>query len=213
MSEENIKNEFQSVDIAVLLPCCVEQDTDIFLSILKGVIWRTKLDDENIEALKAGMTENMFYVKSNDLLAHWKELSSKSQRVRQFKLLGYWIARNFPTLGQKLLGDAWQATPETQVEIIGNVLMSAVEIEDAIFRKMQIRIITMNVSFSTLDKLKHFVKVPTSIGTFNGKKISRKLTSYEIIVDHTERCWAALKCGKFSTDEVRFLKIVFLFYN
>lgn len=196
---ENVK-----ITVSVLLPFCAEVESDIFLSILKAAVWRMRLEDPHIEALKAGITDK-FSVKLNDLSAHWKELDSKSQRIRQFKLLGFWIARSFPALGKKLVGDAWQASPGTRVEVVGNASMSPDEIETFIFRKMQIRIIEMKVSPSTLDKIKHFVRAPTNIEKLKGTKVSPKLTSYEVKIDDRKLCWKALKVGK----EVSFMKICF----
>lgn len=211
LNAKNVSNEVQPV--CVLLPICAELETDVFLNILRSVVARSRLDEHYIEELKVGMGDNMFYVKSNDLMANWKELDSKSQRIRQYRLLGFWISRNFAALGKKLLGDMWQPSQGKRVEVMENPMMSADEIDALVFRKMQLRIIELNVCYSTLDKIKHFVKAPISIGKFNSIRISPKIKSFEIEIDYMDCCWKALKFGIFSMNEVIILTEMFLSVN
>lgn len=200
-SVNNNSSEIQPV--CVLLPFCVELENDVFLNILRLVVGRLKLDGhDDIEALKSGMTDDVLYVKSNDLMSNWKDLDSKPQRFQQLKLFGFWAARNFPSLSKKLLGEQWQGFQGKRVEVIEDPMMPADEIESLISQKMQIRIMELNVSNSTLDKIKHFVKTPISIEKFNRLKITQKINSFEVKVDHIQRCWEALKCGKFSLNKI-----------
>lgn len=56
MSEnKNIKNS----SICVLLPVCIESDTDttnVFLKILKSVVNHTRLEDVYVDSFKSGMS-------------------------------------------------------------------------------------------------------------------------------------------------------------
>lgn len=196
---ENCKED--KTVICVLLPFCVELEIDLFLNLLRNVLWRSKLDDE-LDIVKAGMSADTLYIKSNDLLVNWKELNSKSQRIRQMKLLGVWIMYNYPSLGKKLFGEAWQAPERKIVEVLGESVKSTEAVNEVIFKKMTLRIIQLDVSHSTLSKLKNFVKVPTDVSKFNGIQISRKMTSFEINVSVIEHCWKALKFGTFVCENV-----------
>lgn len=195
--------------ICVLLPVCVELETDVFLNILRNVVARSarsELYDLQFDAFTAGLTDDTFYIKSNDMLLNWKELDSKSQRIRQLKLLGFWAIKNYPSLGKKLLGETWQPPQRKSVEVFGNSVMSPDAIDDVIFRKMQLRIMELSVCHSTVTaKLKHFVQAPSNIGKFNEIQISPAIKSFEIENDYLENCWKALKFGSFSMNEVRFI--------
>ncbi|KAJ6639520.1 hypothetical protein Bhyg_12266, partial [Pseudolycoriella hygida] len=124
------------------------------------------------------------------------DMTSTSQRVRQTKLLGYWAIENYPALGRKFFGDTWHPPQRQSVEVLGNSWISPHAIDKAIFRKLNIRIIALNVCESTLGRLKHFVEAPSNIDKFNGIKIIKNLKSFDIKSDYVDVCWKALKHGK-----------------
>ncbi|KAJ6648125.1 hypothetical protein Bhyg_03350, partial [Pseudolycoriella hygida] len=170
-------------------------EVDIFFNILKNVVLRSRSDDHLVDALKFGMT-GTFHIKSKDLLDNWKDMTSTSQRVRQRKLLGYWAIENYPALGRKFFGDTWYPPQSRSVEVLGNSWISPHAIDKAIFRKLNIRIIALNVCESTLGRLKHFVEAPSNIDEFNGIKFTKNLKSFDIKSDYVDVCWKALKHGK-----------------
>lgn len=209
MSESEINKEVKTV-ICVLLPFCVELETDVFLNLLRNVVARSRLDDQQLDILKAGMIADTLYIKSDDLLVNWKELNSEPQRIRQLKLLGVWTMYNYPSLGKKLFGESWQAPERKIVEVLGDSVKSAEAVNEVIFRKMKLRIIELNVSHSTLLKLKQFVRVPIDVGKSNGMKISPRIKLFEIDESAIENCWKALKFGKFVSDKVLYIFMNFL---
>lgn len=191
--------------ICVLLPFCMELETDVFLNLLRNVVARSRLDDQQLDILKAGMIADTLCIKSDDLLVNWKELNSESQRIRQLKLLGVWTMYNYPSLGKKLFGDSWQAPERKIVDVLGVSAKSAEAVNDVIFKKMKLRIFELNISHSTLLKLKHFVRVPVDVEKFNGIQISPRIKLFEIDESVIEKCWKALKFGSFVSDKVRFI--------
>lgn len=201
---ETEKNKEVKTVICVLLPFCVELETDVFLNLLRNVVARSKLDDHQLDILKAGMIADTLYIKSNDLLINWKDLKSESQRIRQIKLLGVWTMYNYPSLGKKLFGESWQAPERKIVEVLGGSVMSAEDVNEVILKKMKLRIIELNISPSTLLKLRHFVRVPIDVGKFNGIQISPRIKLFEIDENVIGNYWKALKLGSFVSEKVIF---------
>lgn len=196
--------------VLILLPICIELETDVFLNILKNVIGRKKLDDHFIDsALKLGMRYDKFSIEEEDMSVSWSEKKSKDDQIRQSKLLGYWAINNFPSLGKKLFGSSWQTPNRQSLQVVGHSkVISAEEIDAMVFQKMKIRVMQLNVSPSTLVKINHFVNAPANIGKTNESKISIKIKSFDPDDEWTEQCWKALKLGSFSLNgsyEVSFL--------
>ncbi|KAJ6639538.1 hypothetical protein Bhyg_12284, partial [Pseudolycoriella hygida] len=48
-------------------PIPYELESDVFLSLLRNVLWRSKLDNE-LDIVKTGMSADTLYIKPNDLL-------------------------------------------------------------------------------------------------------------------------------------------------
>ena len=196
--------------VLILLPICIELETDVFLNILKNVIGRKKLDDHYIDnALKLGMRSDKFSIEEEDISVSWREKKSRDDQIRQSKLLGYWAINNFPSLGKKLFGSSWQTPNRQSLQVVGHSkVLSAEEIDAMVFQKLKIRVMQLNVSPSTLVKINHFVNVPANIGKTNESKISMKIKSFDPYDEWNEQCWKALKLGSFSLDgnyEVSFL--------
>lgn len=181
--------------ISVLLPHCVELKKDVFLEILLSVVWRSKMDEYLRDSLKSGMTDKSLCIKSKDLLLDWRSLTSKSQQLRQYQLLGYWTMQYYPALGKKLFKDTWKPLQRQSIEVIGSEPMSSDAVDTAIMRKMKLRSIELDVCRTTLQKLRHFVETPNNIGKYNETRISRQVKSFDIEDDHIEKCWKALKYG------------------
>lgn len=201
---ENSNKNDKSEKVCVLLPFCDELETDVFLNVLKHVVGRSKLPfDHHLECFKDGMTAHTLYIESNDLLVNWNESDSKSQRIRQMKILGFWTAYNYPIFGKKLFGETWQPPQCKSVEILGDSSVEVSAINEVVFRKMKLRIMELSVCHSTLAKLKYFVRIPDDIAKFNGFQVSHKIMSFVIGSDQAEDCWKPLKLGKFPMSEVR----------
>lgn len=169
------------------------------------------MDDHYLDALKSGMTAKTLCVKQNDLLVDWKELTSKSQQLRQYQLLGYWATHNYPDLGKKLFGETWKAVQRQSIEVIGSEAMSSDAVDAVIMRKMKVRSIELNVCQSTLSKLRHFVETPNNIVKCNEIRISPKIKSFDIKDDYIEKCWKALKYGNLPMSEVGSISIELVF--
>ncbi len=197
------KNDIKiTPSVNILLPICVESETDVFFNILRNVIARSKLDEHILDnAVKLGMMGDKFYIKSKDLTKKWSDLVTMSQQIRQSKLIGFWAIDNFPSLGKKLNGKLWKASKEKCLQFSGNSkTVTAAEIDSIIFQKLKIRVIQLNVSESTLSKLKLFVHVPAIVGRKNESQISPKIKVFDIDDNWVEKCWEALKLGYFSLD-------------
>lgn len=134
--------------VLILLPICIELETDVFLNILKNVIGRKKLDDHFIDStLKVGMRSDKFSIEEEDMSVSWSEKKSKDDQIRQSKLLGYWAINNFPPLGKKLFGSSWQTPNRQSLQVVGHSkVISAEEIDAMVFQKMKIRVMQLNVS-------------------------------------------------------------------
>lgn len=137
-----------------------------------------------------------FSIESEDISVNWKQLSSESQQIRQSKLLGLWAINNFPLLGKNFFGESYRAPKRNAVEVTGSSMIEPDSIDDFIFPKMKLRMIQLNVSESTIVKLKHFVKAPGCIGKNSEFQISRKMRSFIIDAEFLESCWKALKFGE-----------------
>ncbi len=186
----------------ILLPCCLELQEDVFLEILKNAVWRSRMDDCYLDALKSGMTTKTLCVKSKDLLVDWKELSSKSQLLRQYQVLGYWTMHNYPALGKKLFGKTWKAVQRQSIEVVGSEPMSPEAVDAVIMRKMKIRSIELSVCKSTVSKLRYFVETPNNIVRYNEKRLYPKVKSFDIQDDYVKECWKALKYGNMVISKV-----------
>ncbi len=194
--ENNSKPTFN-----VLLPFCVEAKTDVFMIILKNIVARSMLEDNClVTAIKAGMSEEQFSIEPDDISVDWTKQNSESQQIRQWELLGSWTASNFPALGKKLFGESYRVPKRNAETVNGNSVFESDSINEIIFSKMKIRIIELSVSESTMEKLKHFTKVPDVIGKSKEQRISRKMKSFEVDDAFVDRCWKALKSGAFSAD-------------
>lgn len=182
--------------ISVLLPVCVEmkKENDLFMKVLRSAVWRSKMDNEYIDAVKSGMTAKTVCIKSNDL-DDWRKLTSKSKQLRQHQLLGYWATENYPALGKKLFGDKWMPPRRRSVDIIGSEAMPPDSVDTAIMSKLKIRSVELKVSWTTVDKLRLFVKTPENIGSYNEVKISSAIKSFDIDDDDIDKCWKHLRCS------------------
>lgn len=185
----------------ILLPICVEiVDVDVFLHVVRSITSRKCEDHYSVSALKCGMSSEPFPIEQDDLTLNWGTLNSPEQRIRQMKLIGCWAAHNFPSLGIKLLGIDWVPSERSCV-YIDNQEIDVGAINSAVSRKIQMRIIELNLSDGTVSRLKEFVRVPPGIGRLNETKISKQTKSFEVEERWLEACWKALNLGKF---EVRF---------
>lgn len=193
----------------IILPICTEANVDIFINILKNAVSRMRMAESHLEnAFRAGMAGEILSIHEYDISVNWEELHSKTQQIRQCKLLGYWAIHNYPLLGKKLFGESYNPPERKSVMVTdkeNSSLMTADEVDSFIFPKMKLRAMELNVSQSTWVKLKHFVKVPATIRKCNELKLSIKMNSFDITDDCIENCWKALKSGKFSANfEVSF---------
>lgn len=184
-----------------LLPYCPESKIDAFFGVLKSIINRKSIDENCYDSsLKSAMNGENFCIDSMDLVMNWSMLNSHDQRIRQSKLLGYWAIQNFTSFGNVLLGKAWKAPERKSIKVVGSSEseeMQPEEIDEKIFQKLSLRILEIGVSNSTLAKLKNLVSVPITIGRKNELQISVKLKSFDIHDGCMEKCWRALKSGRF----------------
>lgn len=184
--------------VYLLLPICVELETDMFFHILKTIVDRKRVDDnDQLKLFKKGMTAEKLLIEPDDISKNcWKDQQLKSNKERQFKLLGFWTIQNFPLFGKNLFGRSWQAPERKWVGFSENApAIKPEKIDTAVFQKMKLRIIELCVSDSTLNKLKYFVRVPNSIGKYRELYISPKMKSFEIQEKYLDICWKALKLG------------------
>lgn len=189
-SVENVKEN--TPPIYVLLPICIESKTDVFLNILKNVLCRSRpLTNFLDNAFISGIAGEKFHVDFDDISVDWKTLTSESRQIRQLKLLGSWAIRHYPSIGKKLIGGAWQPPKKCGVHVTGSTEMTEAEIDIFIFKKMKLRIIELNVSKSTSDKLKYFVRAPMTIGKMNVTLISPKMRAFDIENQYLKVCWQA----------------------
>lgn len=194
--------------VYILLPICAElkyekkQEYDVFLKILKNVIGRSKLDKDAIDnAFKLGMRGDEFSINEKDLSENWPILKSFKVQKRLTKLLGYWASNNFPSLGKKLFERSWTPPKRRSLKVNGRSNeISADQIDAFVSQKLDIRLIELSVSQSTLAKVRHFVNCPANIGTKNELQISDKVKSFDVDDEWKEECWRALKLGSFSLD-------------
>lgn len=192
------KISFENQIVNVLLPACVGAKHDVFFNVLRNVISRvgkTKMAEFYLDnALKAGLIAEEICV---DVIASNLEFASKYDGIQQTKTLGFWTFINCPTFGKIFYGDNWQPSNRCDIKVR--------EINAMIFPKMKCRMVQLNVCESTKQNLKHFVKIPTNeIGVCNGLKVSTIMKLFDIKEEFQEKCWAALKRGKWLADtEVR----------
>ncbi|KAJ6648901.1 Laminin subunit alpha-2 [Pseudolycoriella hygida] len=180
----------------ILLPTCNASE-DVFLNVLKSSFSRYKYEKNSLDhAFKMGMSGNVSLIEEEDLTRNWKKMNSKEQQDRQATLLGFWAVENFPSMGKQLHGPSWHAKVNSLQA--NSKQIRAVEINAVIFKKLKLRVLKLNVSDSTLGKLKYFVRVPESIAKGNESKISRKIKAYDVDEQWLDHCWKALKLGGFS---------------
>ncbi|KAJ6642719.1 Chitin biosynthesis protein CHS5 [Pseudolycoriella hygida] len=188
----------------ILLPFCVEQDNDVFFDILKTTIARSKVTQKAMD-MRLGMGAGKLSVKPKDLSLNWKSLKSDAQQIRQSKLLGFWMVANYPTMAGKLYWGLPDAPKRSDVVTVGTEELDGGSVDDIILKKLKLRIIELNVSPTTLDKVKHFVKVPNFIGMYNERQISPKVKAFDIEPEFVDECWSALKLGGFTQTEMNLL--------
>ncbi len=207
MSE--VKAKINSPAFHILLPVCSQSKEDVFVTILKRAVARSKLDEHHlIRAFMSGMKGESFAIKMDDLTLNWEQLKSEKQQIRQAKLLGFWAIVNFPSLKVKLFGETHQAT-RNHVSIT-NTAIDAAKIDEVVFEKMKLRVVELRLKGSTFDKLKHFVKVPGCVGATRSNEIhiTPSMDSFDVDAKFIESCWDALRCGEFlmsPDNEVSFL--------
>lgn len=197
----NKGNDENTPPIRVLLPICIEANTDVFINILSSVVYHTRLHDNfHIHSLISGMAGETFQVDADDLSVDWKELTSNDRQIRQSKLIGIWAARHYPLIGKKLNGVTWQPPKKCNVQMSGSREISEEEIVNIVSKKMKLRIIELNVCKSTSKKLKHFIPAAMGIGRVNVTLISSKMKAFDIESENMSSCWQALKLGGFPSD-------------
>lgn len=198
----------------VLLPFYTEFSFDVFLDILKKVVARTKLGEEQLEsAFISGMDTTTLFLESEDLTTNCTSESPKSKQIRLSKLMGFWTVNNFPLLGKKVLGELWQPPKDRKV-VIGNdngQTKDDKQMDSIIFNKFELRAIELSVNSSTLAKVKHFVSVPACVCEKNYIKISKKMRMFDVQDAHMESCWQALKSGKYLTSDGFEVSFIFIF--
>lgn len=190
--------------VYVVLPLSDRVKSDVFLDILKNVVARSKLCEDDLQyGVKCGLKAKTVHIKSKDL-AYKKEQSSKSQQIRLSRLLGFWAVNNFPSLGKKLVGVHWKPAEQRSVCVENQKMMMPEEVDATVFQTLKLRIIQLCVYESTLDKIKHFVFVPPNVCEGNSVRISKKMNLFNVQNEHIEKCWIALKEGKFAMSQVSF---------
>lgn len=208
MAEPSNKGSTNVTPPNFLLPFCeelAESEIDGFFSVLKSVINRKSIDENCFDSsLKSAMSGETFFIYSKDLITNWSMLKSKTQRIRQYKLLGYWAIENFSSFGRILFGKSWKAPERKSIEVVGPSGTEELQPEDIdkqILQKLSLRILEMDLSDSTLAKLKHLVNVPSIVRKNNDKKISSKIKAFDVEDKYKEKCWRSLKSGRNVFDE------------
>lgn len=185
------------------MPICTEAKFDVFFNVVKSIIARSKLDVHYLDqALRSGLMADKVCIELEDMTTNWNELVSKEQQIRQFKILGYWAIENFPLLGKKMLGGSWKPPKRESFRIVENskeIILSDADVDAFVLKKLKLRLLQLNLSKSTLGRLKQFiVDVPASISKNNEIQISPKIKSFDVHDECVTDCWKALKLGKFS---------------
>lgn len=194
-------NKEMEEEIFVVLPVCTELQHDIFLNILKNVVGRSKLDTHLMDrAFIHGMKGPSLSYNSNDFNCNWSDEKSATKQMFYAKLLGSWAAHNFPSLGRKLFGEKW--LPRQRDVLVRSTQESNIqEMYNTILKKLALRVVQLNVSPSTAEKLKHFVRVPANICDGNGLCLSKKMVSFGVHCSQIANCWKALATGNFISTE------------
>lgn len=187
----------------VLLPVYSAMKLDIFLDILKKTVSRTPLsEDSSCNAFVAGFSAATLSIKFEDLSTSMLEMSS-TREIRLLKLLGFWAASNFPTLGKKFLGDQW-SLQKVRTITIGDLghqqTITPDDLDARILKDMKLRVIELTVKHSTIAKIKHFVTVPHNVCKDGSNKISIKMKTLDIHDSLLENCWHALKSGRYLSN-------------
>lgn len=186
----------------ILLPTCnkAEDGEDVFLNVVKKIFSRSRYENNYLDnSFKMGLSGDAFHIEKEDLSMEWNQLTSEDQKSRQAKLLGYWSIVNFPSLGKQLWGPSWRAQVKTLQFNNDSIEMNTEEINVMMAKKIVLRVLHLNVSESTLGKLKYFVNIPKSIiATTNATKVTKTTTAFDIDDKWIEHCWKALKLGGFS---------------
>lgn len=192
----------------LLLPMCVECEFDGFFNVLRNIIYRCQQKGPFIDALKVGLTGATISIKAEDV-GDWRQLKTESKQILQWKLLGFWANRNAPSFGKKLFEPSWEPPQRNSVEVVDGKSMSPDEIDTIITKKITLRVIELRLTGSTIAFCKYFVKVPNDVDVYNGINISKKTTSFDVNPAHLNRCFDALKSGKFGQINENVVENVF----
>lgn len=189
--------------VYIILPMCKDMEHDVFLSVLRKLLSRARVDDHYLNfALITGMEKLKIYIEPVDILSD--DSTDKEQEIRRTMLLGFWCVKNFPSLAKKLLGERWFPREGRKVLFQNGLVMPDEDIHSFIFPSLALSVMELVVSESTLEKIKHFVRVPPYIRSADEPiEISKKVRMFRIKDEFVENCWRSLKCGKYS--EVSFL--------
>ncbi len=115
---------------------------------------------------------------------------------------------NCPSFGRVFFGSSWRVPVRNILRVKsekGEKEIKVGEIHPILFPKMMCQIIELDVSPSTGGKLKHFVQIPSTVAgaiTCNEQGISNKMKTFSINEEHLEKCWNALKCGRWTENGV-----------
>lgn len=205
MADPNSEKNTEVMPMNFLLPVCVETD-DAFFSIVKTIINRKSIDENYVDSsLKLGMSGDTFCIHSEDLLMNWSTMTSRKQKIRQFKLLGYWSIQNFSSFGKIVFGKTWNAPQRKNIQVVrpsGIVELQPDEVDEKIARKLSLRILEINLSSSTMAKLKYLVNVPSFVRKNAEQKtgISSKIKPFDVKDEYMEKCWIAFKSGSYLFD-------------
>lgn len=189
----NSENSDTTAPVFVFLPKCIESKNDVFSSIFRLVVNRSKLDGHPVEqSFVQGLRMESIQIESEDF-GDWKMLVSTPQQIRQAMMLGFWTIQNYRSMGYKFCGDAWEVPLRKCVKVVGRQSMTPEEFDLFVFGKMKLRIIELNVSPTTLPRIKDFLKVPLHIGKENRVEITKKLFGHDIASGFDNQCWNFLR--------------------
>lgn len=193
MSDDKTTSPF-----CILLPFCVESKDDYFLSILRSIIDRAKIEDNLLDsAVKKGMMLQTFQIEADDL-DRWENPQSSQQNIKRAMMIGFWAIENFPSLGKKICGDGWNAPQRVNIEVNGQGSITPNEFDAHIFAKLEIRVIELRLCPGTLNRFKCFTKAPPNLKKVNKVELTKKVVSYNVANGLDHQCWDALRSGVFT---------------
>lgn len=202
--------------IHILLPMCSELHYDVFLNILKNVVGRAKLDTNFLDkAFITGMKTPTVSLHLSDIQGNWSDDHSIEQKIKYVKLLAFWSAHNFPSLGRKLFGEQWEPRQRSVVIKPGELSQASTEcqeIDRIIGEKMQLRVVQLDVGLSTLHKIKHFIKVPETVCEGPSFHLTKKMQWFHVRRSEMKNCWKALRFGNFLSSEHLSLDVSYSLY-